>query len=62
MRVLFQDEEDVADELRFSDEYLEILQLKRQRKQHLRMFDKNGRQMLARHYGYQVIVTSSLVS
>ncbi|CAK8675240.1 unnamed protein product [Clavelina lepadiformis] len=47
------DEEDVPNELRYSDEYLEILRLKRKRQGQLRLFDTNGNQLLAQHYGYQ---------
>lgn len=50
----YKDEEDIAEEMRYSDEYLEILRLKRLRREKLRVFDQTGRQALAKHIGFEV--------
>lgn len=52
--LIVQDEEDIPQELRFSDEYLEILRLKKLRKEKLQMFQSNGNQVLAHHTGFEV--------
>lgn len=52
--LIVQDEEDIPQELRFSDEYLEILSLKKLRKEKLQMFQSNGNQVLAHHTGFEV--------
>ncbi|XP_039269796.2 uncharacterized protein LOC120344576 [Styela clava] len=53
------DEEDVSHEMRFSDEYIEILRLKRIRRERLRVFDNKGQQALAQHVGYECDMCNS---